>query len=303
MVSNRAIYQTYSMCGEEALWILRSHTDPWRHSGLLDIDVSSPLDAKKISELRRLYTQEGLLVFRNLRLSMAEQIDLCRNFGPVIDSPYENFYVSNVREDGHLGNLELQWHNDVPYLPKPYLGAALHAIELAPAASSTRYVSGLAGYERLPEGLRKRLPQLNALQVKQRYSERSNRLTDLQPGDLCTVHAVVRRQEGTGRPYLFVNQNMTACIIGLSAPESDALLEEIFDWLYRNDEVYEHSWHPGDLVLWDNLAVQHSRGSVSATPRTLQRVSITELGYAQQYAADIGIRADYGNANLLTSSA
>jgi taurine dioxygenase len=267
------------------------------------IDLSSPLSSAQKEELRRLYARDGLLVFRSLRLSMQEQIDLCRIFGPVLDSPYENFYVSNVRKDGHLGTLELQWHNDVPYLPKPYLGAALHAIEVAPGASSTRYANGLRAYERLPTALRERVVGLNALQVKQRYSERANRLADLQPGDLCTVHSVVRRQEETGRPYLFVNQNMTACIIGLSASESDGLLQELFRCLYVDDGVYEHAWHAGDLVLWDNLAVQHSRGRVSADTRTLQRVTIAELGYAQQYAADLGIRADYGNANLLTPAA
>jgi taurine dioxygenase len=269
----------------------------------VDVDLAVPLAPAEKAALRRLFELHGLLVFRGLRLSMEEQCEFCRIFGPVIDSPYENFYVSNVREDGHLGALELQWHNDVPYLPKPYLGAALHAIEVAPGASSTRFASGFAAYERLPQGLRERIAGLNALQVKQRFSERANRLTDLQPGDLCTVHPVVRRQAGTGRPYLFVNQNMTACVIGLSPPESDALLEELCSWLYIEDEVYEHAWHPGDLVLWDNLAIQHARGRVSADARTLQRVSITELSYAQQYAADLGIRDDYGNASLLTPAA
>lgn len=264
------------------------------------VDLSAPLAPADKQELRRLYLQDGLLVFRGLQLSMEEQCELCRVFGPVIDSPYENFYVSNVRDDGHLGTIELQWHNDVPYLPKPYLAAALHAIEVTPNASSTRFASGLRAYDRLPAGLRERITGLNALQVKQRFSERANRLTDLQPGDLCTVHPVVCRQRETGRPYLFVNQNMTACIIGLLPSESDQLLADLFTWLYAEDEVYEHAWRPGDLVLWDNLAVQHARGRVSAHTRTLQRVTITELGYAQQYAADLSINAAYGNAKLLT---
>jgi taurine dioxygenase len=267
------------------------------------LDLSFPLSSPQQDELRELYRRDGLLVFRDLHLSMEEQCELCRVFGPVIDSPYENFYVSNVRKDGHLGALELQWHNDVPYLPKPYLAAALHAVEVSPGASSTRYASGFRAYERLPQALKARIAGLNALQVKQRFSERANRLTDLQPGDLCTVHPLVSRQDGTGRPYLFANQNMTACIIGLSPAESDALLEELFGWFYVEGEVYEHTWEPGDLVLWDNLAVQHARGRVSADTRTLQRVSITELGYAQQYAADLGIREDYGNAALLTPAA
>jgi taurine dioxygenase len=267
------------------------------------IDLSGPLPPADQDELRRLYARDGLLVFRDLQLSMEEQIELCRVFGPVLDSPYENYYVSNARQDGHLGVMELQWHNDVPYLPKPYLAAALHAVEVTPGASSTRFASGIRAYERLPQTLRDRIAGLNALQVKQRYSDRTNRLTDLQPGDLCTVHPVVGRQEEAGRPYLFVNQNMTALVIGLSAEASDELLQELYSALYVRDDVYEHAWRPGDLVLWDNLAVQHARGRVSADTRTLQRVSITELSYAQQYAADLGIRAAYGNEALLNPAA
>jgi taurine dioxygenase len=267
------------------------------------IDLSGPLTPADQDELRRLYARDGLLVFRDLQLSMEEQIELCRVFGPVLDSPYENYYVSNARQDGHLGVMELQWHNDVPYLPKPYLAAALHAVEVTPGASSTRFASGIRAYERLPQTLRDRIAGLNALQVKQRYSDRTNRLTDLQPGDLCTVHPVVGRQEEAGRPYLFVNQNMTALVIGLSAEASDELLQELYSALYVRDDVYEHAWRPGDLVLWNNLAVQHARGRVSADTRTLQRVSITELSYAQQYAADLGIRAAYGNEALLNPAA
>lgn len=267
------------------------------------LDPSVPLAPTDKDELRSLYARDGLLVFRGLDLSMEEQCEFCRIFGPVLDSPYENFYVSNARADGHLGVLELQWHNDVPYLPRPYLGAALHAIEVAPGATSTQYASGFRAYERLAPALRERIAGLNALQVKQRHSDRANRLTDLQAGDLCTVHPVVRRQEGTGRPYLFVNENMTPMIIGLSPSEGDALLQELFAALYVPDDVHEHAWYPGDLVLWNNLAVQHARGRVSTDTRTLQRVSITELSYAQQYAADLDIRDAYGNAALLTPAA
>lgn len=264
------------------------------------IDLSKPLSAEDKDALRQLYARDGVLVFRDLQLSMEEQIELCRVFGPVLDSPYENYYVSNAREDGHLGVMELQWHNDVPYLPRPYFAAALHAVEVAPGASSTQFASGMRAYERLPQRLRDRIAGLNALQVKQRFSDRVNRLTDLQPGDLCTVHPVVRHQEGSNRPYLFVNQNMTALIIGLSAEESEALLEELHAALYVREDVYEHAWRPGDLVLWDNMAVQHARGRISADRRTLQRVSITDLSYAEQYAADISIRTAYGNEALLT---
>jgi taurine dioxygenase len=249
-------------------------------------------------DLQALFAADGLLVVRGLTLTMNEQQDFCRAFGPIPDSMYENFYVSNTRTDGFLGTKELQWHNDVPYLPSPYLVAALHAVEVDPDASSTRFVSAIRAYGRLPQGLKDKVAGLKALQVKQRHSERRNRLEDLEPGDIGTVHSVVRRQEGTGRPYLFVNENMTACILGMSDADSDALLAELFCYLYAEEAVYDHRWRDGDLVVWDNLAVQHARGEAGKGARTLQRVTCTRLTYLQQYPAD-SVGEDLHNSNLL----
>jgi len=106
-------------------------------------------------------------------------------------------------------------------------------------------------------------------------------------GDMCTVHDVVRANPETGRKYLFVNQAWTALIIGLGESEGRDLQEELNRHFYAAGEIYEHKWAEGDLVLWDNLAVQHARGEAGTGIRTLQRVTITELGYEQQYPTDM----------------
>lgn len=279
----------------------KPHTRPIEPFGLeMDIDIAQALSSAGQNALRHAFARDGLLVIRQLSLTMEEQRELCRAFGPIPDSAYENFYVSNQREDGFLGTQELQWHNDVPYLPSPYLVAALHAVDVDPDATSTQFVSGRRAYERLPSDLRRKIDSLKALHVRQRESERANRLQDLEAGDLCTVHSVVQIEETSGLPYLFVNQNMTACIIGMSESHSDALLEELFSYLYAPDAVYEHHWQPGDLVVWNNLSVQHARGQVGKGARTLQRVTCTRFTYAEQYPADVGIGEELHNASLLT---
>lgn len=261
--------------------------------------ASKDFDAATASEIRALFERDGLLLIRGLQLSQQEQIELCRTIGPVHESPFENFLVSNVAKDGHLGARELLWHNDVPYLPSPYLAASLHALRVDPGAVGTRFASGFRAYERLPQPLREHVAGMKALQVRERVWDRPNRLTDLEAGDICTVHLVVRRQARTGRPYLFVNEDMTACIIGLSESGSQDLLQELYSHFYVEEEVYEHRWAEGDIVIWDNLAVQHARGRAGEGERTLQRVTITELGYAQQYPTDTGIYTSLHNESLV----
>ncbi len=264
------------------------------------LPVGCSLSDTAKAELRDLYVREGLLVLRDQHLSIDEQRELCTVFGPVVDHPYEIFYVSNAREDGVLGTRELLFHSDVPFLPVPYQGVSLLAVEVGEDAAATRFASGLRAYDRLPDALRERIDGRNALQVRERVRTRRTKLADLEPSDMCTVHAAVRHQAGSGRPYLFVNEDMTACIIGLAEEESEGLLESLFAELYAEAEIYEHRWQRGDLVIWDNLAVQHARKDATGSERTLQRVTIAALGYAEQYPGD-GMSSDLHNKTLLTA--
>jgi taurine dioxygenase len=253
------------------------------------IDLSVPLHPDQAEALRQLYRQDGLLLIRNQQLSMAQQLDACSIFGPVLRGALDNYLVSNVHNDGLLGNRELLFHNDIPYVPAPYLGGALHAIEVDAGVSPTSYANGFTAYERLPAALKSRIEGLNALHVRERADGRRTRLTDLIPTDNCAVHKVVGHQEGTGRPYLFVNLDMTALVIGMSEAESDELLEELFSYLYAKENIYDHAWQTGDIVIWDNLALQHSRKEITRGTRTLQRVTIANYGYWQQYPVDLPV--------------
>ncbi len=273
---------------------------PFGHE--IELGSIGEIDAAGAALLRELFQRDGLLLLRGLTLTQGDQIELCRHLGPVNESQFENFLVSNVDKSGHLGTRELLWHHDVPYLPAPYLGASLHALQVDPDAVGTRFASGFRAYERLPQSLKERIAAMKALHVRERVFDRPNLLTDLQEGDICTVHDVVRRQPGTGRPYLFVSQNLSPCIIGLSETDNQRLLEELLAYLYAPDNVFEHHWSQGDVVIWDNLTLQHARGLAGAGMRTLQRVTIAELGYAEQYPTDVGIYDALGNDAMLETA-
>jgi taurine dioxygenase len=67
---------------------------------------------------------------------------------------------------------------------------------------------------------------------------------------------------------------MTKEIAGLDPQESEELLEALFAHLYRSEFIYEHHWRQGDLVCWDNIALQHARPNVQieGPARTLRKV-------------------------------
>src|SRR5262249_40604655 len=87
---------------------------------------------------------------------------------------------------------------------------------------------------------------------------------------------VAKTHPRTGKQVLFVAENHTNEIVGLSVEEGDALIDELYSYLYSPANVYEHDWQQGDLVLWDNLAVQHARPGLEldGPARSLRKVGV-----------------------------
>src|ERR1700732_5247100 len=102
-----------------------SHTriQPFGVEARLDLALGLTDEGK--AELRRLYALDGLLVLRGLKLSMADQLEFCSIFGPVLGGEHDRYLVSNVAKDGLFGDLELLFHHDIPFVPAPFLAGAL----------------------------------------------------------------------------------------------------------------------------------------------------------------------------------
>jgi taurine dioxygenase len=84
----------------------------------------------------------------------------------------------------------------------------------------------------------------------------------------------------TGEPILYVSEMQTARIGDLDPEDSEALLTALFAELYAPENVHEHRWRNGDLVIWDNLALQHSRPDLTGcVPRRLQRVAVADKSF------------------------
>ena len=62
---------------------------------------------------------------------------------------------------------------------------------------------------------------------------------------------------GSGRQALYINPNRIERILGWNEQESDALLDELYDFAFRSEFQYSHEWRDGDLVIWDNRCTMH----------------------------------------------
>ena len=75
--------------------------------------------------------------------------------------------------------------------------------------------------------------------------------------------------------------------------ESEALLEQLFEYVEQRDNVYEHVWRVGDALIWDNLATLHARTDFDPKERrALRRTAIRGIrpqAYAGAGAASVSM--------------
>jgi taurine dioxygenase len=255
---------------------------------------SARFDAPAAERLRDLLAAHHLLVFRG-DWSEDEQVELVACFGRVLpqgprvivnDRPRGTHplvtFVSNVLPDA-LGTFELAFHHDLAHVATPLGGLSLYALDVAAGQAPTRFANGRLAYQQLPAQLQQRLEGLQGL-FAANYTTTSDAAAparavrdQLDPTWPRTVHPVVVPHPISGERCIYVNEMMTVEILGLARGDGDGLLDALFARLYDPANVYEHYWRTGDLLVWDNLVVQHGRRTVHETsPRTLRRVVFGE---------------------------
>ena len=240
------------------------------------LDLTAPLAADEQASLRAAFARAHLVLVRGECVSMATQREFASLFGPVIDSAY----VSNERPDGIIPHGALLFHSDLAFTPHPYLGLSLHALELPPTGSSTYFVDAVAAYRALPLSLRDRVRGLSATHAFDLITQRGDTAAYRRPvpADADRArHPVALTHPVNGDGVLYVNEMQTECINELERGDSDDLIAALFAHLYSGEFSYEHRWQLGDLIVWDNVAVQHARRDPAGGTRTLQRVTLAEI--------------------------
>ncbi len=255
--------------------------------------------------LRELLAAEHLVVVRGQELTTEDQVRVVGLFGTVDDELGDgsaSYYISNARPDGQLGEVQLRFHSDWTWTPAPVVVASLYAEEIEGPCPPTRFADAARAHAQLPADLRDRLAGLQAVHmsyqpavVHEAYSTR-RRLPDL-PADVPfdeaphTTQPVVAADPLSGTPVLFVNSFYTSHLVDVPLDEGEAVLADLFERIEAPDNVYEHAWTAGDLVVWDNFAVQHARAPFHGTGarRTLRRVSTTEHGESPVHAVGISL--------------
>jgi taurine dioxygenase len=248
------------------------------------IDLRQPVDDAVAEQLRRALEDRLLVVFRDQDLTEADQVEALRIFGPVLDefgNGALHSFVSNVDQEAYVGGdgvntNELVFHSDWTNTGAPPWALSLYAVEVSDDAPPTTYVNAQRGYERLSPGLRERVDHLEVI------DRMGTAVADMSMGEgvgmfpSCTHPAVITHPRN-GRRQVYCNRMWSNGVVGMDDAAAQQFLGELFGELYDPANSYTHSWATGDLVVWDNVALQHGRSPVPpGCRRHFRRVLVGE---------------------------
>lgn len=238
-----------------------------------------------VAALRDAYDTHHLLIFEGCdTLTPQRQVEIVGWFGPVgANSDADGNPWTVLDNSEPTGSLLLPFHSDICFVQHPLEGLSLHPLALPDIETTTTFISNANGWDRLPVTVQTHLSDRS---VEHRYEAPPEMQLDWPV--LAARHPACMRHRRTGRKFAFICENYVTQIDDLSPAESDAMLKQIFDTLYDPAGHYVHVWKLGDLLVWDNLALQHAR-TIASPPSTgsriLQRVAIGAHNFPDQLAA------------------
>jgi taurine dioxygenase len=252
------------------------------------------VDIRDLSEatfarIMQAWHDHSVLLFRGQTLTDQDLIAFSRRLGDLDWAPVQEtgrrfveglpeiYIVSNVKVNGEpigsLGDGEAVWHTDMSYLDLPPKASMLYALEIPPTGGNTSFCTMYGIYEALPQPLKDRIA---GLKIKHDgtfnsggYVRQGVTPTDDPRQSPGAVHPLVCTHPASGRRMLYLGRRRNAYLVGLELAESEALLNELWSVVDRQEFSWEHVWRVGDLVLWDNRCTMHRRDAFDPDSRRI----------------------------------
>ncbi len=242
---------------------------------LRGIDLSRPLAPVERKALDEALYRYGVLCIRDQKLDHGSLLALARSFGtpdvhPIAMGMNEHPEIIRVlKPAGENAFFGTSWHTDNSFFECPSALTILYGDTIPPVGGDTVFASMERAWQALSEPLRRFLEPLEAIHsARAAYDPRTTGDAKYR-GEAAiqyrysesiyeeVVHPVVRTHPVTGRKSLYVNPMFTQQIVGLSKPESAALLALLYDLSTRPEFTCRMQWENGTLAIWDNRWLQH----------------------------------------------
>ena len=214
----------------------------------------------------------GVLVFRGLKLDPQAQVAFCRRLGEIDHSsdghhPVAGIYPVTLDKSKNSSAAYLKgtfdWHIDgcTPLEDGyPQMATVLSALQVAERGGETEFASAYAAHEALSDEEKRRFGSLrvvHSLEASQRraHPDASPEQVERWRSRRTHEHPLVWTHR-SGRKSLVLGASADY-VVGMDVDEGRALLAELLERATMRDKVYRHTWSIGDTVIWDNRGVLH----------------------------------------------
>jgi taurine dioxygenase len=235
------------------------------------VDLSKPLDAGVVEQIKSAWTRHLVLVFPGQQLGPETLIEFTRHFGELDNYDSQPFnrhpgydevmLLSNKPVDGKLpaGAYNGQnWHTDLSYTRRPAKATMVYCIQKPSVGGDTMFANMYAAYESLSPKMRALLDDMEAVNDVSLISARRDPaiLEAFKRLNPPVVHPAVRIHPESGKPALYINDRVRT-FVGMSDAESKPIIKFLCEHSVQPRFVYRHRWKVRDLVLWDNRCLTH----------------------------------------------
>jgi alpha-ketoglutarate-dependent 2,4-dichlorophenoxyacetate dioxygenase len=269
------------------------------------VDLREARDRQALAQIRAGMDEHAVLVFRNQKLSVQDQLDFAQRLdGRLHTKTGVSALMKNRLGDvpvGDISNVDAHgkilarddrrrmysianrlWHTDGSFQDPAGRYSMLYAVVIPPVPSDTQFADMRAAYDALDDETRSLIDGLSA-HHSIAYSRQvlgfafSEEEQDKLKG---AVHPLVRTNPRTGRRSVYVASHANR-IIDWPIAEGRLLIWDLMARSTQPHAIYSHAWKPGDFVIWDNLSTMH-RGTPfddARYHRELRRVTTIDVAY------------------------
>ena len=157
------------------------------------------------------------------------------------------------------------FHTDDSYTEEPAGITMLHARELPPSGGGdTMFIDMAAAFRRLDDERVESLRGLCAVHAYNNHDAFPPRPSAAGANDVLIQprHPILRRQPLSGASAVYMDlDRATGEVDGMTWEDGQALLQGLQDEAEATAPRYSHRWAPHDVLVWDNIMVQHAASS------------------------------------------
>ena len=234
------------------------------------VDTGKPLDAVTVQAIYDALVEHKIIIFRDQDIAIEQQVAFGEQFGDLSVHPFAP-NVSDTPEiivldnygDNEPNRTDI-WHSDETFRETPPMGTILRAKIAPKVGGDTIFCSMTAAYEGLSDRMKYFVSGLEAVHDFKPWrhlfgetAEGRQKLRDMEDQNPNPTHPVITVHPDTGEKLIYVNRQFTTHIKGMSEPESNAVLQFLFQQVDIPEYQFRVHWRDATMVFWDNRPTQH----------------------------------------------